>query len=152
VDIDSMIEANKVNKSAEEVVNFFRGKVDPAKEIAAIDDELKADQPNPLDFKELCPELASELEEAQNMAKFWEERERALKDQVKRLAGKDRGLIQRGNYAFDITETKGRTSVGSADYERYIRDTMTEAGVKECREKYAKTGDPIIRVSVKKLG
>lgn len=152
MDIDSIIEAKKVNESAKEIVNFFAGKVDPAKEIAEIDEDLKADKPNPLDFNELSPELAAELEEAQNMRSFWEEREKSLKAQVKSLAGKDRGLIQRGNYAFEITETKGRTSISAADYERYIKDTMTEAAVKECREKYQKTGEPIVKISVKKLG
>lgn len=134
------------------IVGFFKGRPDVEGDLESLDVELKADLPNPLDFKELSPELAGELAQAQNMRKFWEGREESLKRQVKDLAGKERGLIQAGDeYAFDIKESKGRTTVKAEDYERFIRDAMTDAAVKDCREKYAKTGEPTVSVSVKKL-
>lgn len=138
-----------MNSGAMEVVEHFK-KIEAHDELAAIDAELKVDLPNPLDFSTLSEDLCGEIAEAQNMAEFWDARLKALKDQAKRLAGKERGLLPYGDYALEIKESKGRKSV---DYKQYIVDNMTKAALEECESdpKYVKNGEPVVSLSVKKL-
>ena len=145
MDLDEILEAQKAAKPIQE---FFSGKGGASSELAAIDKELEADLPNPLDFKALSEEMCAEMAEAQNMAEFWSERLKGLKDQAKRLAGKERGLLPYGAYALEIKETKGRTKV---NWEKFVRDTQTQDGVDEAKMKYAEVGEPVISMSVKKL-
>ena len=121
---------------------------DVAAEIAAIDVEAKSDLPNPLDFKAITEEMCAEMAEAQNMKEFWEERLKGLKDQAKRLLGKERGLLPYGAYALEIKESKGRNSV---KWEKFVFDTQGEEGVAEAKAKYSEAGEPVISLSVKKL-
>jgi hypothetical protein len=145
MDIDEILAAQKAAKPIQE---FFAGKIDPAAEIAAIDAEAESERPNPLDFKEISEEMCAEMAEAQNMADFWSERLKNLKDQAKRLAGRERGLLPYGAYALEIKESKGRTST---KWEKFVFDTQGAAGVDEAKAKYSETGEPVVSLSVKKL-
>ena len=146
MDLDEILEAQK---AAKPIQDFFIGKrVDPSAEIAEIDAEMASELPSPLDFTALSEEMCAEMAEAQNMAEFWSERLKGLKDQAKRLAGKERGLLPYGAYAIEIKESKGRVST---KWEKFVMDSQGIGGVEEAKAKYSETSEPVVSLSVKKL-
>jgi hypothetical protein len=149
-DLDAIIQANK---SCDEIVQHFTAPRQNMadKFLADLDEEAKADtDPSPLDFATLSPELCAQLHQAKEQAKFWAEREKSLVEQTKRLAGKERGLLPIGTeWAIELKETKGRSST---DYRKYIVDTMGKEALDECEAKYTETGDPTVKLSVKRIG
>lgn len=111
---------------------------------------LAEDLPSPLDFKELSEKLCAEIHEAMQKAELWNDRLKSLKDQAKRLAGNERGLLPYGAYALEIKESKGRQTT---DWKAYVTATMTKKAVEEAQADpvFTKTGEPVISLSVKKL-
>lgn len=147
-DLDAIIQANK---SCDEMKAFFTAPAGTGnmadKFMADLEEEIQA---GPLDHASLSPELCAELAQAKEQAKFWAAREKSLVEQAKRLAGKHRGLLPIGTeWALEITEKKGRTSV---DFEQYVTDMMGKDGLAEAREKYSKQGEPTVSLSIKRMG
>lgn len=147
MDLDSIIEQQK----AQEIVQHFQ-KPFAEQVLADIEEEAKADAPpNPLDFAALSEALCAEIHEAQENADMWAERLKSLKDQAKRLAGKERGALAYGEYVLEVKESKGRSTT---DWKAYVTAQMTAKAVAEAQADpvYTKVGEPVVSLSVKKLG
>lgn len=71
----------------------------------------------------------------------------AMKDKLKALVGKERGLIQRGRFAMEVKSRKGRVTT---DWEQYVFDTVGEIPAGEL-SKYQKEGKPSMSIEVKEL-
>lgn len=101
-------------------------------------------------LEEKPEELAAELCALRERLKADKAREERIAAYFKARAM--RGAVPVGSYIVEVKESKGRVTLKGEDYERFIRDNMTEAAVEECRAKYQRVGDPVISVSVKKMG
>lgn len=143
-DLDALIESQKAAKPIIEHFTKDRVEAEVERELADLADH----HPSPLDFKELSEQLCAEIAEAESEADFWGARLKSLKDQAKKIAGKERGLLRYGHYTLEIKESRGRTSV---KWEKYVKDQMGEDAVAEAKAKYSETGDPIVSLSVKAL-
>lgn len=141
-----------VPDNAAKIVQHFKGPTFAEKAMEDLEEEIKADAPpSPLDFAALSEALCAEIHEAQENAEMWSERLKSLKDQAKRLAGKERGALAYGGYVLEVKESKGRSST---DWKAYVTATMTAKAVAEAQADpvYTKQGEPVISISVKKLG
>lgn len=141
-----------VPDNAAKIVQHFTQPTFAEKALAELDEEIKAEAPEtPLDFSSLCPELCAEILEAQERSEMWSDRLKMLKDQAKRLAGLERGALRFGDYILEVKESKGRTTT---DWKAYVTATMTAKAVAEAQADpvYTKQGEPVISLSVKKLG
>lgn len=137
-----------VPDGAAEILRHFT-KPTVAEKVEAELAPLTEDMPSPLDFKELSETLCAEIHEAMQKAELWTDRLKSLKDQAKRLAGLQRGPVALGGYILDIKESKGRVSV---KWEKYVKDICGQGGVDEAKAKFSEESDPVISLSVKKLG
>jgi hypothetical protein len=147
MDLDAIIAEQK----AKDIVGHF-SKPFAEQIMQDIEEEAKADAPpNALDFAALSEAMCAEIAEAQENADMWAERLKGLKDQAKRLAGKERGALRYGDYILEVKESKGRSST---DWKAYVTATMTAKAVEEAQADpvYTKQGEPVISLSVKKLG
>jgi len=100
-----------------------------APEAKAIVDHFKGEMPKfgpedvealaetPLAYKEVCEALLKELFTVTETRKKAEKYEKELKEEFKRLVGKDRGMIQRGAFGAKVLDTKGRETT---DWERFV--------------------------------
>ena len=112
--------------SAEEIVKHFTDDVDA--------------------LKESPEQLAMELCDVREKLKELEAREKRLTAFFK--GKKDRGLFQLGGCLLEVKEEKGRLTV---DWKGYIKSECGDDAVSEAERAYGKTGDPIIKISVRRV-
>lgn len=98
------------------------------------------------ELQEAPEEIAMELCDVREKLKELEAREKKLAAYFK--SKKDRGLFNLGKCVLEVKEEKGRLTV---DWKGYIKAEIGEDAVGEAERAYGKTGDPIIKVSVKRM-
>ena len=117
---------------AAKVVQFFTS---PAAELEALEEKPE--------------ELAAELCALRERMKADEAREEKILAYFK--SQRERGLIPLGSYIVEVKESKGRSTT---DWKAYVTATMTAQAVAEAQADpvYTKVGEPVVSLSVKKLG
>jgi hypothetical protein len=90
---------------AEKVVTFFEKPIAEAVQAPLPGPESVDDlAETPLAYKELCEAVLKELHGVTEKRKHFEKYEKELKEEVRRLIGKETGMIQRGAYGVQATE------------------------------------------------
>jgi hypothetical protein len=88
--------------TAQKTVEFFKEPIKPPLPGPESVDDLAE---TPLAYTEICEPLLKELHGCVEKRKHFAEYETQLKDEVRKLLGKDLGMIQRGAYGVDAKET-----------------------------------------------
>lgn len=79
--------------------------------------DVDALEETPLAYKEVCEPLMREMYTVVEKRKRLEKYEGELKSEFERLVGKDRGMIQRGEYGAKVLDRKG---ADKTDWERFV--------------------------------
>lgn len=121
-------------------IDLSKAKPDGAAEIVKhFSDDVDALQESP-------EAIASELCALRERMRVDEAREKRLVAFFK--SKKDRGAAMYGDVMVDVKEEKGRLTV---DWKGYIKSEIREEAVSEAERAYGKQGDPIIKISVRRV-
>jgi len=113
-----------------------------------------------LEYRELSEELLREYKGVCERTNALLAIRATLRSEILRLAGNDRGMIQRGGYAVTLKERAGSASF---DWRAYVRDELGEDAVAEAlgvlegvkrgtlESKYVEVGKPTVLVEVSEL-
>ena len=121
-------------------IDLSKARPDGAAEIVKhFSDDVDALQESP-------EAIASELCALRERIRVDEAREKRLVAFFK--SKKDRGAAMYGAVMVDVREEKGRLTV---DWKGYIKSEIGEEAVGEAERAYGRQGEPVIKVSVKKV-
>ena len=121
-------------------IDLSKAKPDGAAEIVKhFSDDVDALQESP-------EAIASELCALRERMKVDEAREKKLVSFFK--SKKDRGAAMYGDVMADVKEEKGRLTV---DWKAYIKAVIGEEAINDAERAYGRQGEPVIKVSVKKV-
>lgn len=116
---------------AKAIVDHFKKEIEPTYGPEDVDNLAET----PLAHKELNEQVLEELYRATERRKANEKSEKFLKDEVKKLCGLERGMIQRGQYGVKLVDRKDRETVEWPRFLAMVRlwakDQLKEEGVKE---------------------
>ena len=134
----------------EEEIDFDKAK--PLKLAAEVNPEktvafFKGEEKNKLQPSEITEELLARLydnmQEAEQLAKLIEMDKRDLRE-----LGKGLETVIKGKYVCVFKTVKGRKSF---DFKKYVKDKIG-AITEEDEEKYSDTGEPSVRLEIRKQG
>lgn len=87
-----------------------------------------------LSYTELSEKLLAEYAEAEREFKRWQEIREALRGEILRLVGQERGTLQRGRY---VVKVQDRAPSVSFDWKQYIVDEVGEEALREVEQNLA---------------
>lgn len=151
------IELGPTNPNAEKVKAYFLREPEAAPAPVAPD---AVEDLGPLEYRELCEELLAEYKRVCERADALVKIRATLRGEILRLAGDERGIIQRGGYAVTLKERAGQVKF---DWKGYVLDQMGLDAIKEIDEllraaksgkavvKYVEQGEPSLVVEVQAI-
>lgn len=136
--------------SAQEEIDFEQAKplklaaeVNPEKTVAFFAGEEKTKlQPAEIS-EELLARLYDNMQEAEQLAKLIEMDKKDLRE-----LGKGMETVIKGKYVCTFKTVKGRKSF---DFKKYVKDKIGPI-TEEDEEKYSDTGEPSVRLEIRKQG
>lgn len=140
-------ELENLDLSHEAAVKAIREKFTPTPEEFAERELAELEDHGNLKNRELTEKLISQLYEAKLNAKKWADIEAMLKAEAKDLVGKDRGLINRGQWILEVKERAGQRRLNKDKLEAWIKGEIGGGIPEHCYD----TGDPQVIIEPKPL-
>ncbi len=124
---------------AEKVVTFFGVPIkDAVKETLPGPEAVDALAESPMAWAELCEGMLRELHKCTEKRKFFKDREDELKAEAKKFLGKERGMVQRGQYGVSVSDVQNKGAINYAAVltaiKFYVQDAIGDEAAKEIDE------------------
>lgn len=121
---------------ADKVTGFFGTPIKEALEAPLLGPEAVDElAETPLAWDSLCEGMLRELHKCVEKRKFFKDREDELKAEAKKFLGKDRGMVQRGEYGVSVSDVQNKGAINYAAVltaiKFYIQDQIGEEAAKE---------------------